>query len=1317
MSSEVEWGNAVIAKAAPSYTFSEIANQEYDRFNKAEKVSSYVEGAIGAYDRRNDEIFKATGEKLFNPLRDIPSEQDLAEVQSAYRDMVGGGTVNKSRASFQEEWFASRYDQRLKDIATKYPHLASVVKADRSPILDHAEAAQRAEQKSAEMADRIGMVDVRESVPALKKVPILPDVANLTANIATNPTATVAQFWGGFKAQMQDPVEAAMNLAGFGAGRASMSVLKTAMLNAAANAAVEAVANPLRQYNRKEMGLDYGWERFFSDVSGAAATGALLDAGVRGPYRAVITRFGRDVPEGQMFSKQGRGGLLTDAIPQMDPIKPVVREKITPEEYEKARTGDIDAIESIAKKSGAYDDPAVKGMVDYAKLGGVIDDEMVKRFEAMGIDHGEKMATLKAAIEVGGMGYVRMPDPIPEATRALDTAGAAELAPRLAEIDQRLAEAPQSVRHAVRAGLEAGIPEIVDAARKAISGDLEGMRKAIDEAGGEQALSDRVIVHTATNPVTVALALRRSPQVMDSNVSLRTDMMRMARALSALDEPAFRMVLEGKAHPMAGQLVADMVPPGRHAQVLNEVANFRSMEDAKAAIPDLIPEPSRAPEATGTRVSDPAGPEAKAQIEDLEKAHKAEVDRATEPARKREELESKVETLKGEIAKLEEQQGKTAPEIKIEREFVDPETGQSVPSGDIDAIANMAEYKRANMTPEERRARPPWMDYDVAAEQQIVRMAGDKMFSIADRGKASLDETVLSPPEQKLLAKLTERTGLKPDDIAEQRAQGQSFGKKIDAALDKATKFEGAEKAADELATKRQELRAAERELEQVQLDQARTLQDPALFNAVMRRAALQRQLDVRRAIDDALRLGDQMLPEGTRVEVRTDEMVDPASGYRLDASSDMATGDIALASYALNPAGRIGHEGVHTLITKGHVAPDEVTLLAKMARERSLFKDEAKYREAYAGRDNLDALIDEEAAAHAIEARINGTDIGPANTMADRIKQLIERIKNALDGYGFKTADDVARAIIEGRAAEREARAEWMRGEVRQKMQEAAERGVTLPDGTQIKGVPLYAIRAYHGSPHDFDKFDMSRIGTGEGAQAFGFGLYFAENEGVARSYRDALQKAEPGTRLLSRMPSDDIAALKENIKAGRSESEVVRLARNARYSLTDYNPSELADVVKLLADGKTADAKKPGRLYEVNIKADPNDFLDWDKPLSQQPEARAILDRIRVNTAPEAPHDNPAVNNIRAALGQANVRRDDWQDAIKRPETVQALRDAGIPGVKYLDQMSRGKGEGSRNYAVWDDKLIEILRKYGLLPPVAAGTAAAINQQEPPL
>jgi hypothetical protein len=52
----------------------------------------------------------------------------------------------------------------------------------------------------------------------------------------------------------------------------------------------------------------------------------------------------------------------------------------------------------------------------------------------------------------------------------------------------------------------------------------------------------------------------------------------------------------------------------------------------------------------------------------------------------------------------------------------------------------------------------------------------------------------------------------------------------------------------------------------------------------------------------------------------------------------------------------------------------------------------------------------------------------------------------------------------------------------------------------------PPPPIVAYHGSPHDFEKFDATKIGTGEGAQAYGHGLYFAESEGVAHSYRDTL-------------------------------------------------------------------------------------------------------------------------------------------------------------------------------------------------------------------
>lgn len=55
------------------------------------------------------------------------------------------------------------------------------------------------------------------------------------------------------------------------------------------------------------------------------------------------------------------------------------------------------------------------------------------------------------------------------------------------------------------------------------------------------------------------------------------------------------------------------------------------------------------------------------------------------------------------------------------------------------------------------------------------------------------------------------------------------------------------------------------------------------------------------------------------------------------------------------------------------------------------------------------------------------------------------------------------------------------------------------------------------------------------------------------------------------------------------------------------------------------------------------------------------------------------------------------------------QSMRDAGIPGIKYLDQGSRAAGDGSRNYVVFDDKIIDILKKYGLLGAMGGGAAIA--------
>jgi hypothetical protein len=253
--------------------------------------------------------------------------------------------------------------------------------------------------------------------------------------------------------------------------------------------------------------------------------------------------------------------------------------------------------------------------------------------------------------------------------------------------------------------------------------------------------------------------------------------------------------------------------------------------------------------------------------------------------------------------------------------------------------------------------------------------------------------------------------------------------------------------------------------------------------------------------------------------------------------------------------------------------------------------------------------------------------------------------------------------------------------------------------------------IRAYHGSPHDFDKFDLSKIGTGEGAQVYGHGLYFAENEAVAKSYK------RPGPH--SHIVPTTIDDVPVSQWAGRDAAEkraADALARNPTVEdaikyLQQDRGTEAAQQWLLQNAGRVKDANKTGKMYEVNINAAPEQFLDWDKPLTAAApkQMQDAFNKIATSdpAIKEAFHKGfrdqqpgwyyHSILNDRAKTGDL-VRN--------QMAATETLRDAGIPGIKYLDQGSRAAGDGSRNYVLFDDKLIDILRKYGIaLPGAGAG------------
>ena len=255
----------------------------------------------------------------------------------------------------------------------------------------------------------------------------------------------------------------------------------------------------------------------------------------------------------------------------------------------------------------------------------------------------------------------------------------------------------------------------------------------------------------------------------------------------------------------------------------------------------------------------------------------------------------------------------------------------------------------------------------------------------------------------------------------------------------------------------------------------------------------------------------------------------------------------------------------------------------------------------------------------------------------------------------------------------------------------------------SRVKGV----IEAFHGSPHDFDSFDMSKIGTGEGAQAYGHGLYFADSEDVARSYRDVLSKSgtDGAQRRLQQTGGDiDAAILKAKEKAARY-----------RAGGADGYASAVEEDLRFLEKFKETGEWSDGRMYEVNINANPDDFLDWDKPFRDQPPAvqKAIddvmeLQGVKSYIAPDGQkvYVNTGVTSDTLGMDLLGLLGSDRQQSSKE------LLARGVPGIRYKDQFSRvNSGVGTSNYVIFDDKLISIAKKYGIALPVA-GTALQAEQ-----
>jgi|694.fasta_scaffold66570_8 hypothetical protein len=281
-------------------------------------------------------------------------------------------------------------------------------------------------------------------------------------------------------------------------------------------------------------------------------------------------------------------------------------------------------------------------------------------------------------------------------------------------------------------------------------------------------------------------------------------------------------------------------------------------------------------------------------------------------------------------------------------------------------------------------------------------------------------------------------------------------------------------------------------------------------------------------------------------------------------------------------------------------------------------------------------------------------------------------------------------------------------------------------------KTAPIAELDVYHGTPHRFDpteanplgEFDASKIGTGEGAQAFGHGIYLAEKPSVAQDYQFMLSKIDPETVTYQGKPVQkwydmaqaeqdrahrlgDRAAIDranaklaywENVMTRRHPEDVKRVANDP-----DDGWPTFANYANSLEMEKFGGLKESGSLYKADLPDEMIDrMLDWDKPLSEQPES---VQTILKNLAKKDAEKYGEGGGLDYYMGDPDsyngesVYRYLAEQQDSQVNTSEYFKNLGIPGIKYLDAGSRGgdSATGTRNFVVFpgEEKKVKILKR----------------------
>ena len=248
---------------------------------------------------------------------------------------------------------------------------------------------------------------------------------------------------------------------------------------------------------------------------------------------------------------------------------------------------------------------------------------------------------------------------------------------------------------------------------------------------------------------------------------------------------------------------------------------------------------------------------------------------------------------------------------------------------------------------------------------------------------------------------------------------------------------------------------------------------------------------------------------------------------------------------------------------------------------------------------------------------------------------------------------------------------------------------------------------KVYHGSQADFDHFDHSHMGEGEGAQAYGWGTYVTEVEGIGRSY--AIQNSKNPrehyvyngeTHGLSEKRINEI--LEVLLDAQPSEGHVVSEYNDAldwyRNNRDEYSQSLVKDASLLNPSDISIVVDKTRNLYTLEIPDDTGEnYIDYNGRISDIPSQK--IDGICKELEKLGWKRKDLPSMVRLTDGYDNIvlnpnatgadLYEEIKTALKSDKQASLLLSrAGFVGIKYpADFMRGGREDGAKNYVIFNE------------------------------